>query len=1123
MKKFGWSLLVTSVMLTPTAFAAESLPQKTPPSSQYLQWKQEQDALVKNGAPQSDILLKAARTSSGAVELFPTGDIPDPVDWSHLANNPPVPGGARGLDRAFDDPLPSSWDLRNLAWLPAVRSQSPFGTCWAHAAVGAAESNALTKALASPSGANAVDLSEMHLAWFAYGDSREGKSFSLNSPGADILNQGGNAAMAVAFLSRQGVVPEADMSYPTRTNYAAPAGTPEDYAPSFQLMDAYSLGAVNANNRNIVKRMIREYGAVHINYHSNQAKDYCPDNPSRTYGNCNGRTTYYTTVQSTNHAVLAVGWDDNFAKENFRPGERPANNGAWLVRNSWGADWGMGGYFWMSYEQYIGTGTVYIVEAADNRLRHYGHDDLGYTGSTLPQAWSANIFRAQNNEAVEEIAFHTTDNNVQYQAYVYDLGTTAPSSPTAGGVLLAQKSGSLPYAGYHRLALSTLAHVDAGHYFSVVVKMGSGSIALEDADYTPAVVNAGESWASSNGSSWTDIGARYNANTTIKAFTSVQAAGPVIDTQALPEGTVGEAYDAQLQASGTNITWTLDSGALPRGLNLAAAGRISGTPTEAGTYGFTVKATNSTNRSTTKTLSIRIKDNSAATAPVITTAALPNAALGAAYSYTLEATGTTPITWTASSKPAWMSVSSDGKITGTPTAAGTFSVTLTARNNAGTSAPKSLTVKVGSAPMIATGGLPNGTVGTAYNALLVATGTTPITWTKVSGNLPGGLGISGDRISGTPSAQGSFTFTLQASNEWGNATKTLTITVSGAAVAPTITTTSLPNGTVGAAYSHTLAATGTAPITWSASGLPNGLSISGDRISGTPTQAGTFQVTLTARNSVKSVSKTMTLSVSAGSQTGAAPVITTRSLPNGSVGTPYGGATLTASGTQPITWTPLSGLPPGLTLSQNGAIGGTPTSAGTFSFTVQARNDWGTSMQTLSIIITDGAVQAPVITTDTLPNGTVGQTYNATLAISGAQPITLSVQGLPSWLTLYSNGLLSGRPTQAGTYTFTVRAENAAGSVTKTFRIVVAAAAVEATPLPAGKLNEAYSVWLQVTGTSGAVVWGVSSGRLPDGVYLNSNGELYGRPTQTGTFTFTARAMSSNGAVGKVFSITVTQ
>ena len=622
-----------------------------------------------------------------------------------------------------------------------------------------------------------------------------------------------------------------------------------------------------------------------------------------------------------------------------------------------------------------------------------------------------------------------------------------------------------------------------------------------------------------------------------------------------------------------------------------------------------MKATNSANRSSTKALSIRIKENIAATAPTITTAALPNASVGTAYSYTLEATGTAPIIWSASSKPAWMSVSSDGNITGTPTATGTFSVTLTARNDAGTSQPKTLTLKVGSVPAIATAGLPMGTVGTAYSALLVATGTTPITWTTISGALPNGLNISGDRITGTPSAQGSFTFTLQASNDWGSATKTLTITVSGAsvapaitttslpsgtvgeayshalaatgtapitwsasglpnglsvsgdritgtptqagtfqvtltasnsarsasktltltianaAVAPAITTTSLPGGTVGVAYSHALAATGTAPITWSASGLPNGLSVSGDRITGTPTQAGTFQVTLTASNSVRSASKTLTLYVGGASQVGVPPEVTTRGIPGGTVGVPYGGVTLTASGTQPVTWSLLSGLPPGLTLSPNGVIGGTPTTAGIFAFTVQVRNDWGTSMQTLGITIKDGSVapiMAPAIATDALPNGTVGKDYSAQLDISGAQPITLSAQGLPSWLTLYGNGLLYGQPTQAGTYTFTVRATNSAGSVSKTLRIVVSGAAVEVTALPAGKLNEVYSLMLQTTGTASPVVWGAVSGTLPPGVSLYGNGELYGRPTQTGTFTFTVKAMSSTGAVTRTLSITVT-
>lgn len=167
------------------------------------------------------------------------------------------------------------------------------------------------------------------------------------------------------------------------------------------------------------------------------------------------------------------------------------------------------------------------------------------------------------------------------------------------------------------------------------------------------------------------------------------------------------------------------------------------------------------------------------------------------------------------------------------------------------------------APNITTETLPDGTVGATYSQTLTATGDTPITWTLQSGSLPAGLslGVNGV-ISGTPTTatSGTVTFTVKAVNDVGSDTKELTIVVKSAPVdpvdpvAPTITTETLPGGTVGKLYSQTLAATGDTPITWSletGSRLPAGLTLAGTGvISGTPTTSGTVTFTVKASNGV---------------------------------------------------------------------------------------------------------------------------------------------------------------------------------------------------------------------------------------------------------------------------------
>jgi hypothetical protein len=175
---------------------------------------------------------------------------------------------------------------------------------------------------------------------------------------------------------------------------------------------------------------------------------------------------------------------------------------------------------------------------------------------------------------------------------------------------------------------------------------------------------------------------------------------------------------------------------------------------------------------------------------------------------------------------------------------------------------------------------------------------------------------------------------------------------------------------------------------------------------------------------------------------GTAPTVTTASLPGGTVGTAYS-QTLAATGDTPITWGIDSGsLPGGLNLSTAGVISGTPTTAGTSNFTVKATNAKGNVTKALSIVIASSGESgtAPTVTTTSLPGGTVGTAYSQTLAATGDTPITWSIDSgsLPGGLNLSTAGVISGNPTTANTFNFTVKATNAAGSVTKTLSIVIA-------------------------------------------------------------------------------------
>jgi hypothetical protein len=240
-----------------------------------------------------------------------------------------------------------------------------------------------------------------------------------------------------------------------------------------------------------------------------------------------------------------------------------------------------------------------------------------------------------------------------------------------------------------------------------------------------------------------------------------------IATTSLPDGMVTRSYSQILAASGgtTPYTWAISSGTLPAGLTLTG-GVIAGTPTTAATSNFTVQVTDAASTVQTKAMSIRIAGNL-----VIGTTSLPGGMVSTVYSQTLAATGgLTPYTWSISmgSLPNGLSISAAGVIGGTPTAAGTSNVTVRVVDTDGFTASKALSIAVTATLTITTSSpLPNGTYGTAYSTTLAASsGTTPYTWLLIGGALPGGLSlnVTTGEISGTPTATGTFSFTIMVTD-----------------------------------------------------------------------------------------------------------------------------------------------------------------------------------------------------------------------------------------------------------------------------------------------------------------------------------------------------------------------
>ncbi len=373
-----------------------------------------------------------------------------------------------------------------------VRKQGSLGTCWATAALTALETTLMPE--------------EKY--YFSVDHMSLNNSFNLNQ------YEGGSSTMSTAYLlAWQGPVLEEDDPYDDgETN---PELTAVKHVQEVQMIEGKDLQKI--------KEMVYKYGGVETSIYTimKNSFDYSRYYNEAEYAYC------YVGTEKPNHDVVIIGWDDNFPKEYFTSDIE--NDGAFICQNSWGADFGENGVFYISYyDSNVGMHNVVYtrVDDADNYARIYQSDLCGWVGRLgydREEAYFANAYTAVEAEFLSAAGFYATGVDTEYEIYVVKNFTDVSQ---LSGEMIKAASGKVSNIGYYTIDFKEMIKLEAGEKYAVVVKIKTPNakkpVAVEyNSDYFTenADLSDGEGYISPDGKQWSGVEDTFWCNLCLKCYT----------------------------------------------------------------------------------------------------------------------------------------------------------------------------------------------------------------------------------------------------------------------------------------------------------------------------------------------------------------------------------------------------------------------------------------------------------------------------------------------------------------------------------------------------------------------------------------------------------------------------